>query len=618
MSLAQARDWFARKLVPDLPKLIEAAGKLPETFKQLALARDTIGFLKETMPRMGMYRTGRGEWRPVSADANDFFEAGLMAGAGPTHGIPDPQAVAKLKETWWPDDKTTMSLKERWWELELALEDRGWQRQLALSQLEFSRYGIQQLILISRLYFLKNPLIRRGIHIVSDYVFGRGIDIRSDDEAANEVIQAFMAANDGELGHSGLTQKDNTLHTDGNLFFVFFTDQSTGEVKLRTIDAPEVQDVMTNPDDSTEPWYYKRVWQQRNFDYGGGVPRPVPMTAWYPAIDYEPTEKLNSIGRDPVIMDQKVFHVKTGGLAKWLFGCPEIYSAIDWARAYKKFLENWCTITDALSRFSWNYETQGGPAAIAAIQQAFATTLAQGGTSIETNPTPVAAAMHATGPGNKLTPFRTAGATTEPEQGRRVALMVCSAFGLPETMLLGDASTGSLATATSLDRPTELKFLRRQEQWRHWLQTILKYVLELSNTSPKGKLKEARKAVGKNGDLSDITITIKFPAVLEHDIKTMVEAIVAGTTLNGFAPAGTIDLRTATGLILAELGVEDVDQVLDAMFPDGEYDPREDTVPPTPEPPIGGAPPAQAQEARMLHAITELRRVSEKLAAFKA
>ena len=503
------------------------------------------------------------------------------------------------------------ALKERFWELELALEDRGWKRQMALSALEFSRYGIQQLMLISRLYFIKNPLIKRGVKISAFYIFGRGYQITAQskgatDPAANDTIQEFLKANENELGHVGLVEKDQTLRTDGNLFFVFFTRESDGQTIVRTIDAVEIMDVVTDPDDASVPWYYRRMWQAEQFDVATGERASVSMDAWYPALNYEPLAKPASIAGKPVLWKQPVYHVKTGGLPKWKFGCPETYASIDWARAYKRFLENWAAITDALARFAWNVETKGGQQAISAFSAALSTTLGDNATAIETNPPATTASSFVTGPGNKLTPVKTAGATTEPEQGRRVLLMVAASDGLPETFY-GDASTGSLATAQSLDRPTELQFLERQELWRSVLKNILQYVLQVSTGAPRGKLREA------SADLSAIDIIVDFPAILEHDIAAAVGAIVAGTTLNGYQPAGTVDVRTAARLILKELGVDNIDTVLDAMYPPDEYDAKQEEDEPAAPAPVPPAPNVAIPAARMAEAASALLRASERL-----
>jgi hypothetical protein len=506
--------------------------------------------------------------------------------------------------------------KERLTELELAVEDRGWQRLLALSEQEFSRYGLQQIIKICRLYYIKNPLIRRGVSVSSNYVFGRGFEIRSDDEAENQALQEFLTdrQNSAEIGHAGMVMKEIALNTDGNLFFVLFSDPSSGRVLVRTIDALEVNEIVTDPDDHSQPWFYHRVWSQQSFDATTGVVQSALKEAWYPALDFEPNGagRQRAIAGKPVLWDQPILHVKVGGLPKWHFGCPLVYPAIDWARAYKNFLEDWATITRSLARFTWDVQTKGGQQAINALKTALATTLGNDdGTAIETNPAPTVASSFISGPGNKLTPVKTAGATTEPEQGRRVMLMVAAALGLPETFF-GDATAGSLATAKSLDRPTELAFLGRQEQWREVLLRISRYALDQSGSAPNGKLREARKALAKQG-----TITVDFPEVLEHDTETRVGAIVDGLTLKGQLVNG-IDEKTGIGLILTELGVENVQAVLDAMYPQGKYDPNRMVKPEpaaVPPPAVNGKPqsqPKSTQEA-IDRGVAELQRALAKL-----
>jgi hypothetical protein len=557
-------NWFKRAVLsrfysPELTRAVEAAGGLREVARGIDLTRDM-----------------RNEWTQVKAEHQSLNREAALMNTGPR----------------------SVPLKERFWELELALEDRGWQRQLALSALEFSRYGIQQLILISRLYAIKNPLIKRAVSISSYYVFGRGVEIGSEDPDADEVIKEFLEANKRELGHLGLMEKNQTLKTDGNLYLVLFTAPNTGQVTVRTIDATEIAEIIMDPEDGSCAWFYQRTWIQETFDPATGVLGTKPCEAWYPALGYDPPNKIKMIRGQSVNWDKPVYHKKTGGLPKWKFGCPEVYSSIDWARAYKGFLEDWTTITKALARFAYGIETQGGQQAIQQFSQILSTTLGDGGTQIERNPPPVVGASFVSGPGNKITPIKTAGATTDPEQGRRVLLMTAASEGLPETFF-GDASTGSLATAQSLDRPTELMFEHRQELWRELLEDILGYVLEMSGMSPSGKLKEAKKAKAKPN--APIKVRVKFPSVLEHDIAAMVTAISEAMTLQNKGGQVTgIDERIGVGLLLSELGVEDVDTVLDEMYPltgKDKYDPdrtKQDLTPPIPKaaPNPGGEPQA--------------------------
>ncbi len=547
-------NWFQKMLLrlaarfnPKLKRLFASAG----------------GTLERLETEVGLYRDRYSmERREVLSRISEIREAYAMTGAGPMQA-----GGSKVTES-----ARSGVFKEAIAELELALEDRGWKREQALAATEFSRYGIQQIMLISRLYKVKNPLIRRAIEISALYVWGRGYEITSDDPDTNDILQACFQGkpNQPVLSITALMQHEEATWTDGNIFFVACTDEKTGEVIWRTIDPTEIAEIVTDPDDGAIPMLYHRMWSRQVFNPMTGVTEWSPGDEWYPAIQYDPA-LLPPLVKNKKIRNEPVYHFKVGGLPKWHFGCPIAYPLIDWARAIRRFLENWATITDALAYFAWNVETVGGAPAIAALKQTFATTLANDGTQIETNPTPTSGGAWISGPGNKITPMKTAGMTTGPEECRRLVLMLCAGSGWPETFF-GDASTGSLATAQSLDRPTELKILAAQERWREVLQYLAQYTIDRSAMSPGGKLHEARKA---KKPAKEPTITVSFPAVLEHDISKMVSAIVEAATLNGFEATG-IDERTAVGLLLAELGVEDWQTVLEAMYPMDQYEDVQD------------------------------------------
>lgn len=481
----------------------------------------------------------------------------------------DMPRVESLREAGAPAG--VVKCVERLWELELALEDRGWVRELTLANFEFSLFGIHRIIAMCRLYFLKNPLVRRGIQVSSFYVFGRGVSISSEDPDADAVLKAFFTnpRNIAEVGHRALVKKEESIWTDGNIYWIFFSDPKTGEQLIRSIDPIEIVEIVNDPDDASVERYIHRRWMSQKFDEASGNRTPMPSEAWYPALGYEPDEKPPLIQNVKVMWDTPVLHEKEGALSKWQWGVPLAYCALDWARSVKKVMENWVTIQEALARFSWQAETQGGLPAIANLKQTLATTLATGdGSFYEQNPPPVTGSAWISGPGNKLQPFKTAGTIDSPEVGRRVAHMVYMVFGLPETFF-ADASVGTVATATSLDRPTELKFMEAQERWREVLQRICWRVLEMSERAPNGKLREAFAAKPRS---KPVTITVSFPSILEHDIKEQVEAIIAAATLGGFQATG-IDERIAIGLLLQELNVEDWQEVLEVMYPEDEYEP---------------------------------------------
>jgi hypothetical protein len=474
-------------------------------------------------------------------------------------------------------DNTLEFFQERISQLELALEDFNWYRIIGESQYEFSRQGLRLISQMARILFLKNPLIKRGVMTTAYYVFGQGVTINSPDEDVNTVIQAFIkdVKNRAELTRQeAMTGKEEELEVQGNLFFVFFTNKSTGRVMIRTVPLEEIETIISNPEDRKDPWYYKRNWQEVTLTNDGGEISKG-KTAYYPDWLYKPTTKPKEIGGAPVMWDTPIYHKKIGGLPDMKFGICEFYAAQDWAKAYTDFLQAWAQITQALARFAWKRKTTDARA-IGAEKLKLQTTIST--SSIETNPPPVAGATALMTPNTDLEPIKTSGATTSMEDGRRLLLMSAAVFGLPETFF-GDVSVGTLATANSLDRPTELKFRDRQTLWTDTFIDILQYAILQSAKAPSGVLNgKTVVEVAEDGTervlLSDgepAQINVEFPPVLEHATKDSIVAIMDATTLGApGVPAGTIDSETVTRLLCRALGIKDPDAVLAALKKDLE------------------------------------------------
>lgn len=480
---------------------------------------------------------------------NIFRRNGHNATADP--GAQLREAVQQVEQQY---DDSLLFMRERLAELELALEDRGWERLMMDGERELSRDGLRRICALSRLMYLKNPLINRAVSIQAAYVFGQGVNINSNDEATNTIIQAFVddPANQAELtSHQARMLKEVDLTVLGNIFFVLFTGVD-GAVKVRTLPVDEVVDIICNPEDAKEKWYYKRVWTPRTFDLSSGLYQGQQEEAFYPDWRYNPGVKPQTINGKRVEWASPVYHMKVGGMSDMRFGVPETYAALDWATAYKNFLEDWATIARALSRFAWNLTTTGGSRGVAAAKTKLNSTVGMGG--VETNPPPVAGATFVGTDQTKLDPVRTAGANASAEDGRRLLLMVAAATGLPETFF-GDASVGTLATAKSLDRPTELKMIDRRTLWGDTFKDLIGYVL--AKKEQPGGLTIVMNA--------DVQIDVTFPALLEHAVKEAVDAIVSAATLDGKALAGTMEVELVARMLLTALGEDDVDELLAGM-----------------------------------------------------
>lgn len=502
-------------------------------------------------------------------------------------------------------DAYTMVLEERLAALEMALESDGWRLLAGGSDQEFSRQGLGQISELARVFYLKNPIIQRSVDVKRLYVWGQGWMVKAADPEIQIVLDSFLydTKNIDVVGsHEARQQLEIELQTDGNLFFAFFVNQVTGRVRVRTIPFADVQEVIYNPDDAKEPWYYKRVWAETRYDMGNGIPATVQRVAYYPDWRYSPTAKEQSIGGAPIRWDVPVYHIKVGGFSNWRFGVPEVYDTLDWARAYKEFLEDWASITRAYRRFAFQLTTPGGKTAVAAAKAKLNTGLASG---TETNPAPIPGSTFIASDGANLQPVRTSGATVSAEDGRRLLLMVAAGSGLPETFF-GDAAVGTLATAKSLDRPTELQFSDRQQLWRDIFLGMFDYVLAWAVRAPQGALRSLGRIerIVEDGqyeetllwrDGVDGQVGVSFPPLIEHDIPAMVNATVQAATLGmAGAMAGTFDLPTLSGILLNLLGIDGADEILARLFPDGQV-------------PEEGESERPAAESLMVDAVRDLR-----------
>jgi hypothetical protein len=490
---------------------------------------------------------------------------------------------------------TEANLTERIAELEFDLEERGWDRMFGATQAEFSRDALRKIARESLLFYMKSPLIRRAVDLSVSYIFGQGVTIVAVNDTVDYVVQEFLA---DEKNRSELTTplsmgaRDVDLRINGNLFFAFFTNAS-GLVRVRSIPFDEVQDVICNPDDAKEPWFYARTRLATETVLGtqGGSTEEVLHPDW----QYTPKQKPSDYKGRRIDWAQPVYHVRVNSVGNQRFGLSELYSAHDWARTYNEFLANWATITRSLARFAWKVVTKGGATQRAAVKTKLDSTISSDGY----NPAPSTGSMFIeTADSASLQPVKTAGATTSPADGRRLLLMVCAATGFPETFF-GDASVGTLATAKSLDRPTELGFLVRQRVWSEILENVIGFAVEararagnidglsghdeldawdeLTFVYDPGIPTEGEEATD---DPINTHVDITFPDLVERDIVARVGAVVQAATLGGMPFAGTLNVEYTTRQLLMALGEKSVEEVMEEFFPADQEVPV-DTAPTT-------------------------------------
>lgn len=463
-------------------------------------------------------------------------------------------------------------LRESFADLASQLNDPGWVLLTAQFQQEFAPENLRQIRALCRLFAVKNSLVKRGLGLRCAYVWAQGVEItarangkRRREQDVQGVVARFLddpANQRAFTGPAARERLERCLGTDGEFFPILFTRPSTGEVQVRVVGADEITEIVCNPEDRSEPWYYRRVWTQQVLGADGYTTTET-REQLHPALDYRPRVQPKSFGRVSVAWDAPMMHVKVGDLEGWQRGIPDAYAAIDWARAYKEFLEDWARLVKSLSRFAWRLTVKGSNraqaktrlAAAPARDQATGVAQAVGGTAV-------------TPPDGTFEPIPKTGATVDSESGKPLAAMVAAALDVPLTMLLADpGQTGARAVAETLDQPTELGMGQRREMWAGVYRRILTQVIVEAVRAPDGPLKGGvsvdawgRESVRLNGN-TDTTIDLTWPD-LDSDPAAVVKSVVEASS------TGVLPPDQVARLLLTALGVRHVDELVEAMTDD--------------------------------------------------
>lgn len=495
---------------------------------------------------------------------------GALTRVGEALGLVPRPIVAMALERANAAENLLEVLTEGLADLELQLEDSGWDRILAGAREQFSRAGLNRAAEACRVMAVAHPLVKRGVALRTAYIWGPGLQISAragadEPQDVNAVVQAFLddegnqAAWTGNQAHERL---ERSVATDGNVFIVHFTNPRTGFVQARRIPFHEITDVIANPEDASEPWYYKREWSTTVVDPEGQISTGL-RQAFYPALGYWPRTRPKRFGSAEVMWDAPVLHVKVNDLDGWDFGIGDVYAALPWARLYRDFLADWATLVKSLSQYAWRATSKGSKA------QQLRQKLARRPTTDAPDGNPNTVGATATMSADvSLEAIPKTGATIDSDSGRPLAAMIAAGLGIAVTVLLADpGQTGARAVAETLDRPTELEMGMRRSTWEDAYRRSLAYVITAAVRAPQGPLTGSvvrdmdteRMVTTLAGDV-DQTVEFDWPAMDDVPVDQLVKAIVEANSTMKVPP------EVIARLLMQALGVKDVDDLVAGML----------------------------------------------------
>lgn len=346
----------------------------------------------------------------------------------------------------------------------------------------------------------------------------------------------------------------NKLLVDGELPLAFFVEPETGFVRVRTVEATQIKKFVTNPEDNSETWFYKRVWTPK----GSASQKVLYYRHWKMSDKDRDAAVAWLTGPKGPIQQESVgalaqtkggLHDITMEVLVWdtikLRGNPLLKRVIVWIRQNTRFVENRATIVRNRATFLDEYTVAGGSQATAAMRQKLESSYTQtsGVFGVDTNP---AAAAGSSLIHNKSVKVGQRSAMTGGEDAERDARIfrsqISAGVGIPIALLFMDAeASGNLNAIIELMRRSQHRWESYRSVWHSFWQSFAVFVLRVRNWE------------------DDVIIDIDAPPIVQDDLKEYTDAVIFG--LN----AALVPPLEASRLYLTRLGSNNIDDLLDQV-----------------------------------------------------
>ncbi len=183
-----------------------------------------------------------------------------------------------------------------------------------MSQMYRDRYDYDRQTIFSECLraWRVNPLARRIVKLISMFVVGSGIAIKSDNKRTDKYLQSWWNHPLNQLDRKCVNFCDEATRS-GNLFFLCTADQNTGMLYVRAVPADQVDQIITSDNDVEQELAYK--------------PREQGASDW-PAYDRS--------NQQPVFMLHAAYNQPVG--VPW--GEPDLAPMLPWLGRYATWLED--------------------------------------------------------------------------------------------------------------------------------------------------------------------------------------------------------------------------------------------------------------------------------------
>lgn len=417
----------------------------------------------------------------------------------------------------------------------------------------------------SRRLWKYNPLAQWMVNLWTNYGFGESVAVTPRDPEAAGVWDEFWTAPRNQTVLAADRAADilsNWTLVDGDRFLAFFISTLDGECTVRKISTKEIVEIVTDPDDSSIPLFYKRQWTAQD-----GTATTMYYPDWEALFhDLENPEDSSSLARAKLPRDAKradgqnsnttvcILHIAFNNKdEESLFGWPLLAAGSPWIRSQKKFMEDRLAVASAKAMYVRRAKISGGSRAVDTVVANLRSTLSATN-RVETNPPAIAGSTLVENKAVDTTdfPMRTGAADARIDHEAFAWMALLSGGVFPHWAGMGDAYR--LATATAMEAPLQRQFSRYQAFWAAQFRKMVRIVLRAEE-------------VFTDALFETYAAEVNIDKLVEVDLPGMTEALgrVFNLIINPLAMLHAIPTEVVQGMLQATLRV-----VLQALGVDAE------------------------------------------------
>lgn len=245
----------------------------------------------------------------------------------------------------------------------------------------------------SRYMYHYDVMTARAINLWTNFGFGQHVRVVPKDEQLQEAWSEFFNArrNRPILGQRKIHQLSNILLRDGEYFLVYYVSTLDGEITLRRLSTDQIAEIIHEAGDPDIPLYYV---QNAPVTVGGRTYGAVYYADWQATPEQlekvtipEGAIRADDLRENTRVVVQQVALDGEGGR-----GWPQMYRALDWARAYRNFLQDRASVAAAVAMYVDKLKVQGNQRAVDAVISSLQSTLTQANSlgALDRNPPPAA------------------------------------------------------------------------------------------------------------------------------------------------------------------------------------------------------------------------------------